>query len=184
MFLTAGWLTWGACVEAPPAEPPPSHAPAGSRTSLEDEVPQEIPDPTPTLMRALASGTTPIDRVLDTQRGFVLIEVAGEAEGERIALRVCGSRAKRELEVLRGDLAARSKNGTENVFTCDSAVCVHPQQGSGDYSGSYAFQAPDGHLVLGVVVRMGDPPASTAAQRRMEEWVDKQLRRLVSEGCP
>lgn len=180
-----------ACTSSSSTAPLP--ADDGALPDLDAEIPAQLPDPTSQILLDVASGKHAPATLLDGKRGFVLVEVDGQAPDDprsdpkgqlKVAWRVCGADAERRIQALQADLADRTQQGTVDVFECRGAVCVHPQRHADDASGSYAFQAPDGRHVLGVVVRMSHPPASPAMQRALEGWVDEQLRELTGDDCP
>ncbi|HHO51450.1 MAG TPA: hypothetical protein ENK18_11380 [Deltaproteobacteria bacterium] len=185
------WMYLGGCggPSSPPPPPPPpvvlpEPPPAPSST--------RVPDPTSEWMLSLASGARPPTELLDPQRGFTLVEVfpdpddpEANAQGQvRRAERLCGDEAGARLERLQADLAARSGGGQDDVFHCSGPVCTHPPRTPDDLSGSYAFQAPDDHLVLELVVRIGGIPRSPHAQQEIEAWVDARIDELDGQPCP
>ncbi len=166
-----------------------------SPQELEEDVPMEIlpvevPDPTPELLLAIAADRSQASSLVDVARGFVVVDVfngsddpRADAKGRlRVAERVCGDQAVARATELAEELATLAGSGPE-VFRCAGAVCTHAATDALPHAGSYAFQAPDGKQVLSVVVRMGPVGKAAAVQRRIEGWVDNQLRRLASESC-
>ena len=150
------------------------------------DIPAKVADPTSALLLSLAAGKASLESILDEKRGFVLVEFRGahsDNAEERFAERVCGDNARQHLDVLFTDVAERTQNGSADVFSCDGPVCTHPAAHEDDWSGSYAFQAPEGRQVLGVVVRMGYAPKERARRQAVEEWVDAELQRLTGEDC-
>ena len=192
--LAVALLALWACLGSSPDEVEPAAPVDVVEPVPDDPVPVAVPDPTSATMLAIASGQLTAADVLDEVRGFVLVEVFDDASGSdpradprgqvRAAERVCGARAKQRFSELKDDLAARTEGGTKDVFTCDGPVCTHPPIMELDKTGSYAFQAPEGHQVLAVVVRIGGIPSSPADQQQIEAWVDEQLRELGGEDCP
>lgn len=188
MLLAA--IAW-ACTGPP--TPPPSTPELEEMPDLDAEIPAEVPDPTSALLLSIAAGTRPPGSLLDDKRGFVWVEVDGSAPDDaragpdgrlRIAERVCGAEAEQRLAILRQDLASRTQQGTIDVFDCRGPVCAHAARTPDDVAGSYAFQAPDGTHVLGVVVRMRHPPSRPREQQDVENWVDEQLHDLTGVPCP
>jgi hypothetical protein len=133
--------------------------------------------PSPRLMRELASGALPLERVIDPALGFYLV---GGEENSNHAVHLCGAQLAAQLPSIREGLAGGSARKWEYYdLACDDGGCSF-RAAEFEIGETYRFVRRAGRLAfVGIEYLEGGARDYTADRRFLDE-----SRRRFARGCP